>query len=338
MQPETTPAIATLGWVARAHAVASKSYAGAAEDFLAAHRVPEAAQRIYKAAIGASDSSMAPPGISLGQWSDSARTVSAFYRIMADGGFVRTPMHAKVGMVSSAASAGVVTEGRSVPASKIILGNVLLVPQTVAALVVVTDSLLLATDAGSQSVFNRELLGAISSAIDSAFLDRIDNGLTPITSTGTLADLRAALLAVTSTGLPRLYWIASVDVGKLASTMSVTKGGSATVAASAVGGELCNLPLLISSGCPAGTLYLVDAAQVAANGEAPTLAISTQADIQMDSTPSMDSTVPTAAAMVSMFATNSTALLSTAIFACEKLRASAVSVVTGITATTWAAT
>jgi hypothetical protein len=336
--PENTSAIATLAWVARAHAVASKSYAGAAEDFLAANRVPEQARQIYKAAIGASDSSLAPPGISLGAWSDSARTTSAFYRILSDNGFVRTPMHAKIGMASSEASAGVVPEGKAIPVSKVVLGNVLLTPQKVAALVVVTDTLLLNTGADGQSAFNRELLSVISAAIDSAFLDRIDTGLTPITSSGPLADLRAAMLAVTGGGLARPYWIASTDVGKLAATLGTTKSGAATAAASMVGGELANLPLLISSGCPAGTLYLVDAAQVAANGEAPTLAISTQADVQLDTVPNMDSSVPTAAAMTSMFATNSTALLSSALFACEKLRSTAVSVVTGITSTTWAAT
>ena len=247
-------------------------------------------------------------------------------------------MHAKIGMASSEASAGVVPEGKAIPVSKVVLGNVLLTPQKVAALVVVTDTLLLNTGADGQSVFNRELLSVIGSAVDTAFVDKLDNGLTPITSTGTLADLRAALLAVSSAGIPRLYWVCGVDVGKLASTLSTTKGGSATAAASAVGGELANLPLLISSGCPAGTLYLVDAAQVAANGEAPTLAISTQADVQLDTVPNTDSSVPTAAAMTSMFASNSTALLSSALFACEKLRSTAVSVVTGITSTTWAAT
>jgi hypothetical protein len=135
-----------------------------------------------------------------------------------------------------------------------------------------------------------------------------------------------------------LYWIASTDVGKLASTLSAAKGGSATAAVSAVGGQLCNLPLLVSSGVPSGTLYLVDAAQIAANAEAPTIEVSLQASVQMDTAPPMASDVPTAAQMVSMFQTNSVALQSIALFACEKLRNTAVAVVTGISTTTWAAT
>jgi hypothetical protein len=46
-------AIATLGWVARAKAIACKGYYGEAKEWLAANRAPERAQRIFKAAIGA---------------------------------------------------------------------------------------------------------------------------------------------------------------------------------------------------------------------------------------------------------------------------------------------
>ena len=65
----TESAIATLGWVARAKGIASKSYHEAAEDWLAANHAPERAQRIVKAPIGAAttgDSDLADYGISLG--------------------------------------------------------------------------------------------------------------------------------------------------------------------------------------------------------------------------------------------------------------------------------
>ena len=92
----TESAIATLGWVARAKAIASKSYHEAAEDWLAANRAPERAQRIVKAPIGAAttgDSDLADYGISLGAWSDSLRTRSVFYRILADAAFTRAPVN-----------------------------------------------------------------------------------------------------------------------------------------------------------------------------------------------------------------------------------------------------
>jgi len=52
MPPENS-AIATLGWIARAKAIACKGYYGEAENWFAANRAPERAQRIFKAAIGA---------------------------------------------------------------------------------------------------------------------------------------------------------------------------------------------------------------------------------------------------------------------------------------------
>jgi HK97 family phage major capsid protein len=335
--PPDISAVAALAWVARGKLIAKKSSYDEAQQVLTAHGVPAR----VKAAIGAGslvDSTLGQYGVTIGQWSDSARTASAFYRMLADNAFVRVPFNSRpVGLVTSAPSAGVVAEGKAIAVSRVTLNNVILQPIKAAGLIVITDDLLLAVDAAAQSVFGRELLSVVAAAADTAFVDILDNGLTPITSTAALADLRAALLAVTSGSLQRLYWVASTDVGKLASTLGDTKGGPAFAAASAVGGELANLPLLVSSGVASGTLYLVDGAQIAANGEAPTIDISSQANIQMDAAPTMASDVPTATTTVSMFQTNSTALRSVAVLACQKLRNTAVAVVTGISASTWAA-
>src|SRR5262249_41016884 len=106
MPPEPS-AIATLAWVARAQAVAQRFNAYEAEQFLAANRAPEQAQRIFKTALGAgttTSSTLGTPfeGIAIGPFSDSMRTASAFYRILSDSGFTRIPMQRRVGMVTSA--------------------------------------------------------------------------------------------------------------------------------------------------------------------------------------------------------------------------------------------
>jgi HK97 family phage major capsid protein len=333
MPPEPS-ALATLGWVARARAIAKKSFHHEAEQWLIDNRAPEQAQRIFKAAIGAgstTDSALPGYGISIGAWSDSVRTRSAFYRILADGAFTRLPMHRRIGLMSSAVSGSVVAEGHAAPVSKIKIDNVLLLPTRVTALVVCTDTLLLEVGAAGQSLFNRELAGAISDAVDSAFLGLVTStGTTSIASTAPLADVRAALLAVETGANSRLYWIASPDVAKKASTLSWTTGGSAFAAASASGGELCNLPLLVASGLAAGELLLVDAAGIAVDGEAPTVDVSSETDILMDTAPAMTSSTPTPGTMVSMFATNSTALLATAMIGAVPIRDSAVALVHNI--------
>jgi hypothetical protein len=86
MPPEIS-AIAQLGWLTRAKAIASKKSHYEAEDWLAANRAPEQARRIFKAAVGAgstTDSDLGETHIAIGQWSDSLRTRSVFYRILAD--------------------------------------------------------------------------------------------------------------------------------------------------------------------------------------------------------------------------------------------------------------
>ena len=102
MSPETS-AIATFGWLCRAKALASQSFAADAEAWLAASGAPVQAQRIFaKSAVSAgntTDSDLVD-GISVSAWSDSLRTRSAFYRILSDGGFLRVPFHTRVGLAT----------------------------------------------------------------------------------------------------------------------------------------------------------------------------------------------------------------------------------------------
>jgi hypothetical protein len=336
---EAVSAAAVLGWIARGQAVASRGYPGDAANWLAANGAPERAQRIVKAAIGAgttTDSDLGSYGISIGQWSEACRTRSVFYRLLADGAFVAMPMYTPIGIAVGTLSGALVDEGAGTPVGKVKIGNVQLLPHKAVALIVVTQELLRDVSSAGQTLFNRELLGAISDAVDSAVFEMlIDTSSPSIASTSPLADLRAALLAVNSVGLARLYWVAAPDVAKLASTLSITDGGPAFAAASATGGELANLPLLVSSGLGAGTLALLNGSGIAANGLAPVVSVSTQADIAMDTAPPMNATTPTPAQMVSMFQTNSAAVKAIAEFAVEKLRDDAVTTVTGINATTW---
>jgi len=341
--PETTSGLAVLSWLARAKAVSHKSYADAASDWLASNGAPAMSQHLFKAAVGAgssASSTLGSEGVAIGPFSDSMRTASAFYRIWSDSGFIKVPMFSRVAMATSVPTAATVAEGAAVPVSRVVLNNIQLTPTRAAGLMVVTDTLLLDLGASAQAGFARQLQSVVAAAVDTKFVDLLDDGVTPISSISPTKDLRAALAAVPSGGdVPRLYWIASEDVGKFGSTLSTAATGPAFAAASAVGGELANLPLLISSGVPSGTLYLVDASGVAADAGPVTVDVSNQTDILMDSAPSgMNSATPSGTAtLVSMFQTDSTALRATAVFGAAKIRSNAVAVVTGITTTTWAA-
>jgi HK97 family phage major capsid protein len=332
-------AVATMGWAARALAIASKSYAGAAENWLIDNRAPQKAQQIFKAAISASnttDSDLGDYGISIGQWTDSLRTRSAFFRLLADNAFTRVPMRTRVGLATSTASGAIVPEGEAVPVSRVTLDNVLLLPVKASALITVTDTLLRDVSAAGQALFNRELMSAVSDAVDAAFVDSIlSTGITSNPSAGVSAvnakhDLRTALLAVNTIGAARLYWLASVDVAKKAAALADSAGGDAFPAMSPTGGELTALPCIVSSGLPDGTLLLLDASGIAADAAQVSVDLSRQATIRMDTAPVMSSVVPTAAQMTSMFQTNSAALLASAWFGAQVLRDDALAMVTSI--------
>jgi hypothetical protein len=311
--------------------------------YLDANRLPSGIARVAKAALGAgtiASSNLGTPfeGIEIGPFSDSMRTSSAFYRLWSDNALTKIPMMRRVGMVTSAPSATTVSEGAAIPLSRVVIGNVTLTPQKAAGLIALTDELLLATDPGGQAMFSRQLAAVLAAAVDTGFANTVTSGVTPVVSSGANKDVRALLSAVDTAGLSgsaRLYFIGGANVGRLGSTLATYF--PAFTAVSASGGELANLPLVISSGLPPDELLLVDAFGVAADADVPQISVSSEADLQMDTAPTGSSATPTATSVVSMYATNSIAVKAVAVFGAAKLRADAVAVVTGITSTTWAA-
>jgi hypothetical protein len=329
-------AIATL--VARAEAIAKKTTRREAEDWMITNRLPEQAQQIFKAAIGAGTSAnwnLSPYGVAVGDWSASLHTRSAYFRMVQDNAFIKLPINTPVGIVTSTVSGSVVGEGHATPVSRIVLNNLPLRPIRVSATVVVTDELLRNVSAAGQALINKELASAISDGVDTAWLNLIvHTGITSTPSAGPTAqnakqDLRTALLAVNTVGSPRLYWVASPDVAKRASTLA-DPGVDAFPAMSPLGGEMANLPCLVASGVPAGTLYLIDASGIATDGGQVTVKATSQGDILMDTNPSMTSSGPSAAQMTSMFQTNSVAMQATCLFGALVLRDNALAVITNI--------
>jgi HK97 family phage major capsid protein len=262
--------------------------------------------------------------------------LGTFYRIWADNAFVRLPVYTHVGITVQPVTASVVGEGHATPVSPLQLHNIRLTPIKTAAMLVVTDELLQNVSGSGQQALNRAVLGAISDAVDSAFLGLITSiGTTVITSSGSTAanaktDLKSALQAVNTVGPAKLYWIAGKDVAKRASTLATTTGADAFTAMSPTGGEMAGLPVMVASGIPSNSLMLVDASGIAADAGSPTVDTSSEADVMMNSAPTMDSSTPTPAQKTSMFMTNSTVIKAQAWIAAEVLRTDAVAVIEGI--------
>ncbi len=343
MQMPEPSALSVLSWVARGRAVARRRSPEEAADSLVSARAPSEAQRVFKAAVGAgstTSSTLGPGLVEIGAFSNAMRTASAFFRILSDNGFARLPLETRVGLITSSPTASTVAEGAAIPVSCVVFNNITLAPIRVSELIVLTDSLLLNLGAGAQATLSRELQSVLAAGVDAAFVVAITDGITPTSSISPTQDLRRMLLAVSTSGtLARPYFLAAEDTAAMAATLNAA-AGPAFATAGPAGGELllANVPMIVSTGVPSGTLVLVNAAGIAADGGPITIDASTEADISMLDNPTMSGSVPTATNVTSMFTTDSTALRAGVIFGAARIRSNAVAITNAITTTTWATT
>jgi hypothetical protein len=253
----------------------------------------------------------------------SLRTRSIFFRLW-DSGLRRVPLRTHLGIVSLGATGYIVGEAQPKPLSKLTLSNPALPVKKAAAILVVGDQV--AEDMGSaaQSIVTLELRGAVSDVVDEEFFNLIMPGApsTPSSGAGSEAmatDLKVLLDGVNVSGGGSLFWAMAVDVANRLSLVNDGEGGM-----SPTGGSFINLPALVSSTIPSGTLRLINAAGIAGNTDSISLDVSNQVDLQMSDTPEG------AAAMVSMWQNNATALKAEIAFGVEKIRPDAIGEITDI--------
>ena len=257
----------------RARRPCSQGYRDEAEDWLIANRAPEKALRIIKSAMGAgstTDSDLGDYGISIGAWSDSMRTKSAFYRILDDGGFFRLPVQTRVGITTTLPSGSVVARGCRGAAVTAPVAERDARPDEGERADGRHRRAVARCSAAGQTALNRALMGAVAtpSIARLSICYVVPARSTPASGTTAVdakADLRAALMAVNSVGTAKLYWIAAPDVAKMASTLNST-GLDAFPAMSATGGEMANLPAIVSSGVAGGSLVPGRCLGIAADG------------------------------------------------------------------------
>ena len=335
---------ANFPWLARAVALKAKAAVGDVEIWAAANRAPERVQRILKSgAIPAGTTSDADwAGNAMGDYNasiiaffESLRTTSVFFRLLADNALRRVPLRQRVGIISGGSTGWIIGEGEAARLSKMTLRNGVLEPVRAAAMTILTDELWRNVSTSGQLSLVRELKGSVALVVDAKFLELIfdsstDGSLT-IGSAGAdnddvLTDLRSALLAVGSSSNSALYWVASVDVAKRASAL----GPALMPAMSASGGEILNLPCLVSSAVDEGSLYLIDASRIAADAATIELRASTHASVAMESSPDQDSATGDDELLTSLWQVGATALMATTLFGAEPTSADCVAVVTGI--------
>lgn len=251
-------------------------------------------------------------------------------------GVVHVPFNAATIAFGSAVRAYWAGHGKAIPMSPVTLGEPqLLDTKTIGALLVARDEFLREAGPLAERALSEELIRATVEAFDAALLDLANDGTTgdapeSVTHTGystastgsSLAqvdtDLTGLVEELASEDLSTARWCLHPRTACYLAALRGTGGNPAFPNLGVNGGSLLGIPALVSAGVPmtddtAATTQvslLIGSGVVLAGGEVE-LRTSKQATIEMDTEPTGNTATPVAASAnaVSMFQSNSTALM-----------------------------
>ena len=261
----------------------------------------------------------------------------------------RVPFNVKIATQTTGAAASWVGEAKAKPVTKFHTTDTTLLFHKIACIAVISKELARFSAPGAEQLVRDELAKAVIAKMDNDFIDpavaavtavnpaSITNGLTPQTSAGpTPANALTDIQNLIAPFLELHY-----DVKDLVVLMPTTLGLSLSLLQNALGqpsypgvtmngGTIAGLPVitsqyLASTSGGGNMVVVVSASNVAlADDGRVTVEASDQASIQMDTAPTMDSGAGTGASSVSMFQTNSIAILAEREITWQKLRSTAV--------------
>jgi HK97 family phage major capsid protein len=260
------------------------------------------------------------------------------------------PFNIRIARMTSGLTGYWVGEGLGKPVSKGAVDAVTLPYTKVAALSVITQELARFSSPSAERLVRDELAKSVSARIDTDFVDpaiaatsakpaSITNGLTALSSAGTSADNARTDLA----NLIEYFILNHMDVSSLVVLMPNTLALSLSLLRNSLGqqefpgltmngGRLEGIPVITSqylaSGASFGNMVIALSANDIglADDGAVDVKVSDQATIEMTDSPAGDSGTPTAGSTnyVSMFQTNSLAILAERFITWKKLRSTAV--------------
>jgi HK97 family phage major capsid protein len=236
-------------------------------------------------------------------------------------GLTRVPFNVRVPRETTGASVNWVGEGAIKPVSSMAFDSVSLVFNKVAGIVPITQELMKFSNPAAEGLIRDSLIRAIAYLTDRDFLDpakavatgvspaSITNGVTPVQATGTTS---AALLTDLGT-LITAYTAANYNIGNLVLIMTSSQawkigmmlnalGQNMFPGVGAGGGTLMGIPVVTSEnivaagGSPAdgGIIVALSAPDILlADDGGVTIDASTEASIQMDTTPDSPATAST---------------------------------------------
>lgn len=264
------------------------------------------------------------------EWFATLRTVSALDALLPD--MQRVPPNQNYGITTATGTGHVVSEAAWKPLTKMAFAAGSLGPQKAMALVAVSQDLVNFGAASGYTLIENELRGAVAAASDVTVVTALLAGLTPLESTGNArTDISAALAAVPLKQTSKPFVLTSPDVVKQLAMLGSSDGPPAFPDVSVPnGGSISGMPLLgldaLADFGDDGTLLLVvDANQIAGDAGALDLTVSNQATLQMSDAPAN-----AASNLVSMFQTDSVAIMGERWFWLQKVRQNAVAAIKGV--------
>lgn len=315
-----------------------RSFMMARGDCLLAARIADGqgktqAAEVLKAAVTAGSlstySAIAPFNDLFAAFLESLRNVSCFDAMKPDMRIV--PLQSRVLLVSGGAAASTVDEGASTPVSQLSLSAGTMPLQKAVAIVAVTEELLTQAGGVGETLLMSELRSAVAVQTDAKFITALVAGLTPIPASGTtvaatMIDLRAAMAAISGTSQSRYWLITTPAIGKNLA-LDYEAGSFVFPDLTPTGGSLQGISVFISDGVPSGEIILADARQIIAADDGGELDYSSEALLELSSTP--DSPATSSTVLISLWQNNLRALKFSRSFAIDRPRAGSVAVISG---------
>lgn len=245
----------------------------------------------------------------------------------------RLPFDTPVMIQGSAGAAKWTAEGAAKPLTQWTYTKTKLEPLKVAAIAAATKELLNRASVAADALIRDELARSVNAAIDGTFVSAsaavagstpagIRNGVTPLTLTGDgsvegiRCDAAAMLKELVGDNLSvaGAFWVMPETVAIDLSSAVNAMGAPAFPGVTPTGGTFMGLPVFTSQYIPTDSsgsvVMLIKGDEIFLGDEGGVqVSMSDQASLVMDDAPTMNSTTPTAAQVVSMFQTNSVAFL-----------------------------
>jgi hypothetical protein len=284
-----------------------------------------------KTAVTAGDttnqSELAPYRLLADPYIASVRSVSAFDAVLPFAANV--PPHVNVTIVSGGATAATTGQGAPKVVTKLTFSTQQVSEFKTAAIIAGTQELF---TVGNVNALQNELTNSIVAALDSAFVARIISGIAVSasnggTSLGILADLYTLLAGLTLQANSKVFILTSSDICKAWSVHTTTQGELLFPSLTPTGGTVQGITVIPTEGV-SGQLVAVDASQLIMASSLLEVSSSREAMLNMDSTP--DSPPTPATPYLSLWQQNWLALRAERVWAAERARGGAVSVISPV--------